>query len=113
MLLFLYLDAAQAPGEGLPAPETQEALVALYLEQFCRRALREDSGKPGRAVVHGLPAAPFPARRGRADAPPDRSLLPAQELLRLAERSWRELHGRSFGEAFPEFMGKSRLMFGA
>ena len=41
----------------------------------------------------------------------DRSLLQAQELLRLAERSWRELHGRSFGEAFPEFMGKSRLMF--
>ena len=29
----------------------------------------------------------------------------------IRDRSWRELHGRSFGEAFPEFMGKSRLMF--
>ena len=111
MLLFLYLDAAQAPGEGAPAPETQEALVALYLEQFCRRALREDSGSQGAQLCtayllrHFLPDAAALMRRL------DRSLLQAQELLRLAERSWRELHGRSFGEAFPEFMGKSRLMF--
>ena len=111
MLLFLYLDAAQAPGEGAPAPETQEALVALYLEQFCRRALREDSGSQGAQLCtayllrHFLPDAAALMRRL------DRSLLQAQELLRLAERSRRELHGRSFGEAFPEFMGKSRLMF--
>ena len=111
MLLFLYLDAAQTPGEGAPAPETQEALVALYLEQFCRRALREDSGSQGAQLCtayllrHFLPDAAALMRRL------DRSLLSTQELLRLAERSWRELHGRSFGEAFPEFMGKSRLMF--
>lgn len=113
MLLFLYLEAAQGPaGEGAcAAPETQEALVELYLEQFCRRALREDSGnraaqlRTAYILRHLLPAAAeLMRRRGR-------SLLERRELLDLAERGWRELHSRSFGEAFPEFMGKSRLMF--
>lgn len=111
MLLFLYLESAKMPdgGEAAP-PETQEALISAYLERFCRQTLREDSGSQadqlidGYALRHLLPAIAGEMRRQ------DRTALPVEAVRALSRRSYQALRGRSFGAAFPEYLGKSRLM---
>lgn len=110
MMLFLYLDAVQNGGVE-EAPQTQEALVRLYLEKFERRALRADSGSQGRQLCtrfllrYLLPdLAAEMKKRGT-------TLLSPEELDRIAGKSYAQLQNRSFASAFPLYRGKTRLMF--
>lgn len=113
MLLFLYLEIAR-PVEGqnqrMTLPETQNEMVVLYLDHFCRRAMRADSGNPGRQLCtrymirHLLPEIAAEMRRQ------SKSILTVDELMALARRSYKTLHSALFGLAFPEYLGKTRLM---
>lgn len=113
MLLFLYLEAAQLSSESsrdLTLPATEQELVQLYLERFCRQAVRADSGSQGRQLCsrylfqHVLPDIAWEMRhRGK-------TILTTAELLTVSQKSHRVLHSVSFGAAFPDFLGKTRLM---
>lgn len=112
MLLFLYLECAQMPAGAAPAavPETQEALLSLYLDRFCRQALRTDSGSQKSQLItkylldHLLPEIAWELKRR------DKTVLPVEAVRQLVERSHRALRSRAFGAAFPAYLGKSRLM---
>ena len=112
MLLFLYLETAQLPAgtEQLPTPETEEDLLSLYLDRFTLRTLREDSGDLASqlisrfAISHLLPQIAYEMqRRGRM-------ALPMEIVRSVAHKSYRVLRSRRFGAAFPDYLGKSRLM---
>ncbi len=110
MMLFLYIDAmASGLAEG-ETPETPDGLVRRYLESFCRKALREDSGDQGKQLCsrylleHLLPEIAAGMQRSR------KTVLTFEELCRICDKSYRELSGGAFGEAFPEYRGKTRLM---
>lgn len=112
MLLFLYRDALAGGGtqEDGAAPETADALVSLYLDRFLKNALRADAGSPGRQLCTRylleqlLPEIALELQRR------DRTLLPFEALCRITDRSYRRLHGRAFGAAFPAYRGKTRVM---
>ena len=113
MLLFLYLEAAQLSaesGQELALPTTEQELVKLYLERFCRQIIRSDSGSQGRQLCskylfqHLLPDIAWEMRhRGR-------TILTMADLLAISQKSYQILHSVSFGAAFPDFLGKTRLM---
>ena len=113
MLLFLYLEAAQLSaenGQELALPATEQELVKLYLERFCRQIIRSDSGSQGRQLCskylfqHLLPNIAWEMRhRGR-------TILTMADLLAISQKSYQILHSVSFGAAFPGFLGKTRLM---
>ena len=113
MLLFLYLEAAQLSaesGQELTLPTTEQELVKLYLERFCRQIIRSDSGSQGRQLCskylfqHLLPNIAWEMRhRGR-------TILTTADLLAISQKSYQILHSVSFGAAFPDFLGKTRLM---
>lgn len=113
MLLFLYLEAARLPAGSareLPLPATEQELVQLYLERLCRQIIRSDSGSHGRQLCsrylfqHLLPEIAWEMRhRGK-------TILTTAELLAVSQKSHQALHSASFGAAFPDFLGKTRLM---
>ena len=113
MLLFLYLETAQlsaGSGQELALPATEQELVKLYLERFCRQIIRSDSGSQGQQLCsrylfeHLLPDVAWEMRRR------GKTILTMAELLAVSQKSYQILHGVSFGAAFPDFLGKTRLM---
>lgn len=108
MLLFLYLESAEPTDNS--TPETQQALLALYLQHFYLQTLREDSGDQNSQLInryllrHFLPQVAWEMHRQ------GRTILSVASVRRLAEKSFRALRGRRFGTAFSEYLGKSRRM---
>lgn len=112
MLLFLYLEVFQLPvgAEQAPVPETQADLLSLYLVRFTRQTMREDSGDLASQLIsrytisHLLPQLAYEMqRRGR-------TALSREMVRSIAHKSYRVLRSRRFGAAFPDYLGKSRLM---
>lgn len=111
MLLFLYLESTRLPsGTQTALPESQDELLSLYLDRFCRQSLREDSGSQASqlisqyALLHLLPSLAGEMKRR------ERSALPVDTVRSLAQQSYRLLRSYGFAAAFPEYLGKSRLM---
>lgn len=112
MLLFLYLDSVQFPsgGEQAPLPQAQEELLTIYLDRFYRQTLREDSGNQASQLInsyillHLLPSVAWEMRRK------GKTILTVETVRNLVKKSERTLRSHWFGEAFPDFLGKSRLM---
>ena len=113
MLLFLYLETAQLSaesGQELALPATEQELVQLYLERFCRQIIRSDSGSQGRQLCsrylfqHLLPEIAWEMQHQ------GRTILTMANLLAVSQKSYQILHSVSFGAAFPDFLGKTRLM---
>lgn len=113
MLLFLYLETAQLSaesGQELALPATEQELVQLYLERFCRQIIRSDSGSQGRQLCsrylfqHLLPEIAWEMQHQ------GRTILTMGDLLAVSQKSYQALHSVSFGATFPDFLGKTRLM---
>ena len=113
MLLFLYLETAQLSaesGQELALPATEQELVQLYLERFCRQIVRSDSGSQGRQLCsryifqHLLPEIAWEMQHQ------GRTILTMANLLAVSQKSYQALRSVSFGAAFPDFLGKTRLM---
>lgn len=113
MMLFLYLDTVQTTsedGKSTP-PQSQEQLIALYLDAFCKKAMRSDSGALNRQLCseyllrYLLPEIAWQLSRRK------KTLLSFTALCRIADSSYQILRNGKFGNAFPSYRGKSRIMF--
>lgn len=113
MLLFLYVEAVQLSseaGQKLLPPANQHEMVKLYLERFCQQAIRSDSGNQGRQLCsryifqHLLPDIAWEMERQ------GRTILSVEDLVVIARKSYQMLHSLMFGVAFPDYLGKTRLM---
>lgn len=116
MMLFLYRKTVQMSAEnGTLVKETDavgsvEDMVGFYLNSLHIRQQQIDAGNQAEALRHRyllrhfLPEIAGEMRRRR------KTLLTVQELCSLAEKSYRALSRKDFSMAFPEYLGKSRLM---
>lgn len=112
MMLFLYLDAMKSEGNAgaFPAPDTEKGLILLYLDSFCRLALRTAAGSKEKQLCiryileYLLPAVAARMQKKR------KTLLTFEELCQVSDKSFLQLLSSSFGKAFPEYHGKSRIM---
>lgn len=112
MMLFLYLDAVKNGGnvDIITAPDMEKELILLYLEGFCRRALRTAAGSREKQLCiryileHLLPAAAFRMQKKK------KTLLTFDEICQVSDKSFSQLTDGSFGKAFPDYHGKSRIM---
>lgn len=115
MMLWLYGQTAVMDRElgreyDIAAGITMESLAGGYLERLCAGQQRLYSGDQAEQlrqdylIRHLLPEIADEMKRKK------RSLLTLEELYRLAGRSYEILKSKSFSLAFPQYMGKSRLM---
>lgn len=115
MMLFLYRSTCQIFGESKEyafrrVPETPSEMVEIYLSNLKTRELRRDSGdekmqlRHSYLLEHFLPEIAWELKRK------GRTLLTIEELYLLAARDYSELQSRKFSMAYPEYMGKSRLI---
>lgn len=116
MMLFLYRKTVRMSEEnGTPmqkadAADTVEDMVGLYLNSLHMRQQQIDAGNQAEALrhryllCHFLPEIAGEMKRRR------KTLLTVPELCSLAEKSYRTLGRKDFSMAFPEYLGKSRLM---
>lgn len=112
MMLHLYLDAWKAGSgeEKGEAPDTEKALIQLYLDNSCRLALRTAAGSKGKQLniryimEYILPDIAAKMQKKR------KTLLTFEELCQVSDRSFNQLLDSQFGKAFPKYRGKSRIM---
>lgn len=112
MMLRLYLDAWKAGSgeEEGKLPDTEKALIQLYLDNFCRQALRTAAGSKGKqlcirySLEYILPDIAAKMQKKK------KTLLTFEELCQISNRSFGLLLGSPFGKAFPQYHGKSRIM---
>ena len=105
---------SQRWGEAQKGQENQrwskDALLGAYLERLCSASLRTFSGDQPEQLRQMylirclLPEIGLELKRQK------RTLLTLEELYQPVSRSFRNLRSRDFSMAFPEFLGKSRLM---
>ncbi len=88
----------------------QDRLIGMYFESLCVSLQRAHAGNQAKQLCHKyilyhfLPAAAGQMRRAK------KSILTVEELYALAEKNYRLLQDRAFGMAFPEYLGKSRII---
>lgn len=93
-------------GEGMDT----DKLVGLYLESLLARLRRTDAGNQAEQLRHAyilqhfLPCIAGSMKRRK------RTILTVKELCALAEADYCHLQEKVFGLAFPEYLGKSRLI---
>lgn len=93
-----------------PAEVTMEGMIRGYLESLLIHEQRVDSGNQGEQLRcqyllrHFLPEVAGELKRRK------RTLLTTENLYDLAEKNYQNLNRKSFSLAFPEFLGRSRLM---
>lgn len=116
MMLSLYRQASQMPGASIGGsgetfcPDDMKDMVRYYLDHLCRRELRKDSGNQEEQLRHQylirhlLPELAIELRRRK------KTLFTVEELYSLIRKNYCRMQGKEFGMAFPEYMGKSRLM---
>lgn len=115
MMLFLYRSASEMSRENggqelWESPKTPEEMVAFYLENRKRLQKRKDSGNEAGQLAHTylleqlLPAIAGELKKRK------KTILSMEELYALVSRDYRRMQSRNFGLAFPEYMGKSRLI---
>lgn len=116
MMLFLYVQAGQMLVENggekkaRSCPENMDDMIRDYLDNLYIRELRKDSGNQREQLRHQyimkhlLPNIAGELRRRK------KTLLTLEEIYRITGKDYQVMRGKSFGMAFPEFMGKSRLM---
>lgn len=104
--------AGEYSPESGPGPAMSlDALAGRYLDGLCIREARAYSGNQAEQLrsrylfTHLLPDIAGELKKRR------RMLLTGREMYALTERSYKRLRDKNFGLAFPEYMGKSRLMF--
>lgn len=104
MLLNLYCESGG--GELL----TQDDIVGSYLENLCQRELRLDSGDTAMELRHRyliqqlLPEIALKQKKlGRP--------LSMKDVYHIVVRGYQRLQSRAYGLVFPDYLGKSRLMF--
>lgn len=89
---------------------TMEGMVGRYLESLLIHEKRVDSGNQAEQLRHQyllqhfLPEIAGELKRRK------KTLLTTESLYHLAEKNYQNLSRKSFSLAFPEFLGKSRLM---
>ena len=85
-------------------------MVAAYLENLCVREMRRDFGNQAQQLLHGfcirhlLPDIAGEMKRRK------KTLFTMEELYVMVRKSYRTMQKKSFAMAFPEYMGKTRLM---
>lgn len=115
MMLWLYGQTAVMDRElGREQEETgamtMESLAGGYLERLCAGQLRLYSGDQAQQlrqdylIRHLLPDIAWEMKRKK------RPLLTLEELYRPVRQSYERLRSKAFSLAFPQYMGKSRLM---
>ncbi len=116
MMLGLYRDVLLMQQESHDGGRTEERIAAgasltgLYLDRLCQAQLRLYSGDEAQQLrcryilEHLLPdiAAEMTRRK--------RTMLEPERLYAVTERNCRNLRKKAFGKAFPDYLGKSRLM---
>lgn len=117
MMLSLYrktmgMNLESGCGEkGTECAGSMEDMIGRYLDSLCIHEQRMDSGNQGEQLRHSylirhlLPEIAGEMKRRK------KTLITLEELYRLIQKNYHILHQKSFGMAFPEYMGKSRLMF--
>lgn len=104
MLLNLYCESGG--GEFL----TREDIVGSYLESLFQRELRLDSGDTVMELRHRYliqQLLPEVALKQKCLGRP----LSMKEAYHVVARGYKQLQSRAYGLAFPDYLGKSRLMF--
>ncbi|MBT9776224.1 hypothetical protein GPL15_06880 [Clostridium sp. MCC353] len=116
MMLYLYRETVKVNlegGRGLGDVEQicgMEEMTGRYLDSLCIRGQRMNSGnqaeqlRVGYLIRHLLPELAGELKRRK------KTLVTMEELYRIVQKNYQSLNRKSFGMAFPEYMGKSRLM---
>lgn len=113
MMLSLYKKSMMFSRESaFPARQctSMDDMIGSYLESLLIHEQRTDSGNQTEQLrcryllQHFLPEIAGEMKRRK------KTLLTTEEMYGLAERNHRSLSQKSFSLAFPEFLGKSRLM---
>ena len=117
MMLALYrsaraMDRENGQGqEGLTAIQSADDMILCYLDRLRIQKQRLDSGdqaeqlRSNYLLCHLLPEIAAELKRQK------KTLLTVAELSKLTDKSYRKLQQKDFTLAFPEYLGKSRLMF--
>lgn len=113
MMLFLYEKAARLAEEEKQEKirfRSMDGLIGLYLNGLAVHEQRVHSGNQAEQLRcrylmdHLLPEIARELKRRK------KTLLTREEIYSLAEKSYRDLTRKDFAMAFPEYLGKSRLM---
>ncbi len=118
MMLFLYIDTMRTQsmpnGEGASVQgkklDSADALIALYLDNFCKNAMRVHSGNEARRLCikyileHLLPVIALKMVKKK------KTVLNFKEMCQISDQNYKQLQSRAFGLAFQEFREKSSRM---
>ena len=113
MMLSLYERSAKMTkeaGKGELHFQTMDGLIGLYLDCLSVHEQRVDSGNQAEQLRHQYLLRHFLPEIARQLKRRKRTILTREELYALTQRNYRNLSRKAFAMAFPEFMGKSRLM---
>ncbi|MBS6646194.1 MAG: NACHT domain-containing protein [Clostridiaceae bacterium] len=117
MMLYLYRETVKVnleSGRGLEDAGqicSMEEMTGRYLESLCVRGQRLEAGNQAEQlrqnylIRHLLPEIAGELKRRK------KTLVTLEELYQIVRKNYKSLNLKRFGMAFPEYMGKSRLMF--
>lgn len=85
-------------------------LVGIYLQKMCLSQLRIESGNRSLQLCHKYIFNHLLPQIAKEMSRKKRSSLSFEEMYEVVQKNYRTLKGQPFGQAFPEYLGKTRLM---
>lgn len=87
-----------------------DGLVGIYLKKLCLAQLRTEPGNRAIQLCHRYIFDHLLPDIAKEMSRKKRPFLYFKEMYEVINRSYRVLTGKTFGKAFPEYLGKTRLM---
>lgn len=116
MMLELYKDILTAGNDSKEFfPEVQgvrdvDGLVCVYLNKMYLAQLKIEQGNRSMQLCHKFIFYHLLPEIAKEMSRKKRPCLSLEEMYEVVSKNYRNLHRKSFGKAFPEYLGKTRLM---
>lgn len=116
MMLSLYKDILSAKNDSeefLPKVQSVkdvDELVCIYLNKMYLSQIREEPGDRSMQLCHKYIFYHLLPDIAKEMSRKKRPCLTLEEMYDVVRKNYKKLHSKSFGKAFPEYLGKTRLM---
>ena len=115
MMLFLYRNSCRMMGESEDGQnpdkiKNMDEMIDYYLKSLYMRECRQSLGERGKQVFYGYIIYFLLPDIAREMKRKNKGQLSLEEMYAVVRRNYRKLKGKSFAMAFPQYLGKTRLM---